>query len=157
MRNPLRGLFGKDNAGFEYSQNLTLQSCAENQSQPGSALEEAIEAQRRIAYLTMDSQIIGLCSGNKALQPLLGPLSPLNSTIKLDKHQADLKRIRLEGFFAMLKLTMNPNDFEANGYETVEGLRLYAHDRVSEAVDGWKGHLCTENVRRIEATTRKQG
>jgi hypothetical protein len=154
----VKRIFGGNDPGFEFRQNLALQAAADNpQGQPGNPIDDAIDTQRRISYLTVDTNVIGLCYNNKALQPLLAPLSPLNSTIILDKRQADLKRIRMENYFAMLKLTMDPTDFEANGFETIEGLRLYAHDRVNEAVDGWKGHLCTENVRRMEVQTKKMG
>ena len=111
---------------------------------------------RKIGYLTIDETVLNFLNDNPELRPLLAPFSPLNSTIILNKHEASLKRIRFENLFALLKLTMEPATYEANGFEVLEGLRMYAHDRVSEAEEGWKGHLCTENVKRIEAHTEKK-
>lgn len=151
----IRRVFGKDNAGFEFPQNMALAGTGGDPQQPNSAVEEVMEMTRRIGYLTMDEQIIALCAGNKKLQPFLPIFSPLNNTIFLSKDQAMIKRIRLENFCTMMKLTMAPEDYEANGYELIEALRLHGHDRISGAVEGWIGHLCTENARKIEVTTKK--
>jgi len=152
----IKKVLGKDDPGFEFRQNLALQECVADGNRPGNPLEDIAEMTRKIGYLTIDEQIIGLCQQNKSLNPLLAPFSPLNSTIILDKHQAGLKDIRFENLFSIMKLTMKQEDYEANGFEVIEGLRMYAHDRVSEAREGWKGRLCTENVKRTEVHTEKK-
>ncbi len=153
----VKRLLGKNDAGIEFRQAAAIQACGEESGRPGNPLEDIAEMTRKIGYLTIDETVIQLCLQNKMLNPLLAPFSPLNSTINLNKHEASLKRIRLENFFSILKLTMKPEDYEANGFEVLEGLRLYGHDRVSEAQEGWKGHLCTENVKTIGIHTEKKG
>ena len=157
FKSVVRKILGKDDPGFEFRQSLALQEAAGDANRPGNPLEEIAEMTRKIGYLTVDETIINLCQSNKPLNPLLAPFSPLNSTINLSKHEAGLKRIRFENLFSIMKLTMCPEDYEANGFEVIEGLRMYAADRVSEAQEGWKGHLCTENVKRTEVHTEKKG
>lgn len=84
----------------------------------------------------------------RGLSSLVPVLSPTNSVIKLSKYQADLKRIRLDNHIILLKLTMNPKVYEANGLEMLEGYRMYGHDRISGAEEGWIGHIATETTRR---------
>jgi hypothetical protein len=153
--NPMK-LFHREDKGLEFRQTLIHQEQQVDANRPGSAMEDLVEMTRKIGYLTIDENIINFLHNNASMHPLLAPFSPLNSTIILNKQQASLKRIRFENLFSILKLTMEPSTYEANGFEVLEGLRMYAHDRVSEAEEGWKGHLCTENVKRIEAHTEKK-
>jgi hypothetical protein len=43
---------------------------------------------------------------------------------------------------------MDPKVYNANGLEILEGSRLFLHDRVSGADEGWIGHIATETTRR---------
>lgn len=141
---------GKDGGAIEFkrSQRLAI-SQTENQN-PGT--DEYMELTNRAGFLITDQIAIGVLIDNKnrvsALQSLIPILSPTNSVIKLSKHQADLKRIRLDNHIALLKLTMPPEVYEANGFEMAEGFRMYGHDRISGAEEGWIGHIATETTRR---------
>jgi len=56
--------------------------------------------------------------------------------VKRVSFRADLKRIRLDNHITLLKLTMDPDVYEANGLEMLEGERMYGHDRISGAEEG---------------------
>jgi hypothetical protein len=142
-------LRGKDPSYIEFkrAERIAVQT-NENQN---SGAEEYLELTNRAGFLITDQIAIGLLMDNKNgirdLQSLVPVLSPTNSVIKLSPYQADLKRLRLENHFALLKLCMSPEVYEANGLEVLEGYRLYAHDRVSGAEEGWIGHIATESTR----------
>ena len=50
---------------------------------------------------------------------------------------------------------MDPQVYNANGLEWLEALRMYGHDRISGAEDGWIGHIATETTRRHVFEERK--
>ena len=137
----------KDEGAIEYkrAQRIAI-SQTENQNPSGS--EEFLEATNRAGFLITDEVVLTMFRDNPSLASLLLVGSPTNSVIKLDRHEADLKRIRIDNHIALLKLTMNPNTYEANGLEMLEGSRMFLHDRVNGAVDGWIGHIATETTRR---------
>lgn len=120
---------------------------------PTSPEADYIAMVGKMGFMVMDENLINFLYSNPILHPLIPVFSPVNATIKLDKHQSELKRIRLENMLTVMKLTMAPNVYDANGLEILDGLRLYGHDRVSEAFEGWKGHLVTEQVKVIETRT----
>ena len=143
--NPLNLFKKKDDGHLEYQRALVCSDAANTHSPPE---QEYAAMVGKMGYLVMDERLIEFLFSNPCLQPLIAVLSPVNSTTKLDKHEAELKRIRIENIFTMLKLTMDPKIYEANGMEMLDGLRMYAHDRVNDAADGWKGHIVTEQTRR---------
>lgn len=150
-----RALGRDDSAALEFPQNVILGETAGEANKPSNPIEETQMMAHRISYLTVDGPVLGLVATNPQIQDWLMYVSPLNSTTKLDKRQAMLQATRIEIATARSKCLMKAETYEANGYEIIEGLRNFALMRVFDAVDGWKGHLCTENVKRIEAGVKK--
>jgi len=153
IKNP----FKKDDNLLQFSQGLVEAEVGGAAGKPESPEMEAWQLETKMKFMIKDEDVSNFLLQNKCLQPLVPVFSPVNATIKLNKQQAVLKRIRIENMITMMKLTMNPDVYEANGLEVLEGLRLYGHDRVSEAEEGWKGHLVTEQVKVIETRTEKKG
>jgi hypothetical protein len=141
--NRLRGK-NKDEILFKQSERLAVHS-NENQN-PGT--DEYVELTNRAGFLITDEKVLELFIENKCLNSLVPIASPTNSVIKLSKHEADLKRVRIDNHICLLKLTMKPSLYNNNGLETLEGSRLFLHDRVSGAEEGWIGHIATETTRR---------
>lgn len=151
--NPLKLFAKKDSHVLDFGRDV---ACGDASSGgQGNAENEYIAMVAKMGYLVMDERVVSFLSNNPCMQPLLPVLSPVNSTTKLSGHEAELKRIRIENMFTMMKLTMEPEIYEANGMEMLDGLRLYAHDRVNDAVDGWKGHITTEQTRRYSVKEEK--
>lgn len=142
-----------DKINFARNMQTTAIDAKLRQTNPES---EYIQMIGKLGYMVMDENVINFLYQNEVLHPFIPVFSPLNATIKLDKKQAELKRIRLENFIAMRKLTMPAEIYDSNGLEVIDGIRLFGHDRVSEAQDGWKGHLVTEQVTRIETRNVKE-
>jgi hypothetical protein len=152
----VKKIFGKDDDALEFPQNMILGHTAGEANSPSNPIEETQMMAQRIGYLTIDGPVLNVIALNPQLQDWLMYVTPLNSTAKLDKQQAKLQAARIEVAAARSKLLMKPSTYEANGYQIIEGLRNFAHMRTFEAIDGWKGHLCTENVKRIEAGVVKK-
>ena len=154
IKNP----FKKDDGELEYTRGLVQAEVAGDAGKPPASPEmEAWNLETKMKFMIKDEDVSNFLLQNKCLQPLVPVFSPVNATIKLGKQQEALKRIRIENMITLMKLTMSPRTYEARGLEVLEGLRLYGHDRVSEAAEGWKGHLVTEQVKVIETRTEKKG
>lgn len=136
----------KSEAAIQFQMQKETTALQSEQQQPGE--QEYIELTNRAGFLITDQNVLNLFLNNPCLQSLVPVASPTNSVIKLNKYQADLKRIRIDNHICLLKLTMPPETYEANGLEVLEGSRLFLHDRVSGADEGWIGHIATETTRR---------
>lgn len=149
-------LRGKDTSYIEFKRNERLAVSAGEAQTTG--VEEYQELTNRAGFLITDQIAIGPLLENKSLSSLIPILSPTNSVIKLSNHEADIKRIRLDNHIALLKLCMEPEVYEANGLEILEGYRMYGHDRISGAEEGWIGHIATETTRvhRFEESKKKE-
>lgn len=152
----LKKILGKGDEGLAFPQDLILGHSAGEATNPNNSIEETQIVSERISYLTRDGPVMNLVALNPEIHDWLMYITPLNSTGKLDKRLAALQMQRIENAAIRSKLLMPAEKYEANGYEYVEGLRNFAEMRTFEAIEGWKGHLCTENVRRIEAGVKKQ-
>lgn len=150
-------LRGKDNAYIEFKRAKEL-AVTSNETQQEGGTQEYLELTARAGFLITDQIAIEPLLENPNLRSLVPILSPTNSVIKLSRHEADLKRTRLDNHIALLKLCMDPEVYEANGLEMVEGYRMYGHDRISGAEEGWIGHIATETTRvhRFEEGKRKE-
>jgi hypothetical protein len=145
----------KDDHALEFRRNLVVSEVSAD-TQGRNPEQEYIAMMGRAGFLLHDNIAMSLLLDNKGLQSLVPILSPVNSPIKLDKHQSELKRIRIDNHITLLKLTMDPEVYEANGLEMLEGYRMYGHDRVSGAEEGWIGHIATEQVRVIRSEELKR-
>ena len=143
----------KDTAAIEFKRQERLAIYQGESQEPGT--QEYMELMNRAGFLLNDQPLMDFLMSTPALSDLEPILSPTNSTIKLSKFQADLKRIRLDNFITLKKLTMDPQIYNANGLEWLEALRMYGHDRISGAEDGWIGHIATETTRRHVFEERK--
>lgn len=146
----------KDSSRVDYEHALVTATTAGETGKPNDVAADYVEMTGRMGYMVMDELIVKILSNNEYFQPLLFLFSQLNSTINLDKHEAKLKRIRLEKIITMMRLTMPEEMYEANGYETLATVRMFGHDRINEALNGWKGHLVTEQVKKIEVRTPQE-
>ena len=143
----------KDNSALEFKRAERLAIHQGESQESGS--QEYMELMNRAGFLINDQPLMDFLLGTPALSDLEPILSPTNSVIKLSKYQADLKRIRLDNFITLKKLTMDPRIYNSNGLEWLESLRMYGHDRISGADEGWIGHISTETTRRHVFEERK--
>jgi hypothetical protein len=148
-------IFGRNKDAIEFRKAKELAIHQTETANPGA--DEYLELTNRAGFLITDQVAIGVLLDNPGLHSLVPILSPTNSVIKLSRYEADIKRLRLENHIALLKLTMDPKTYEANGLEVLEGFRMYGHDRISGADEGWIGHIATETTRRhVFAESKKK-
>ena len=86
----------KDTAAIEFKRQERLAIYQGESQEPGT--QEYMELMNRAGFLLNDQPLMDFLMSTPALSDLEPILSPTNSTIKLSKFQADLKRIRLEQF-----------------------------------------------------------
>lgn len=156
LLNRLNPFKQKDDVGLQFRRELILAEASGEAARPHSPEADYVAMVGKMGFMVMDENIINFLYSNPLLHPFIPVFSPINATIKLDKRQEDLKRIRLENFLVERKLTMPPDVYDANGLEILDGLRIFGHDRISEAADGWKGHLVTEQVKVIETRSQEK-
>lgn len=142
-----------DSTALEFKRQERLAIHQGESQEPGS--QEYMELTNRAGFLLNDQPLMDFLMSTPSLSDLEPILSPTNSPIKLSKYQAELKRIRLDNFITLKKLTMDPKVYNANGLEWLESLRMYGHDRISGAEEGWIGHIATETTRRHVFEERK--
>jgi len=145
----------KDESYIDYKRQEKLTVAANEGQNPGT--DEYAELTNRAGFLITDAINSDVLLSNRCLNSLVPVLSPTNSVIKLSRYQSDLKRIRLDNHITLLKLTMDPDIYEANGLEMLEGERMFGHDRISGAEEGWIGHIATETTRRHVFADEKKG
>lgn len=153
MKNPLRRIFGKDEAGFEFPKNLALNELSGPQNTPMNA----DESEQKIAYLLQDELTMKTLLANKMLQPYLFYAPAMNRAIKRDKRNAHIASCRVECGVIKDRCLMPASDYEANGSRVLDGLRVYLLDNITASIDGWTGHLATENVKQVKVTAEKRG
>lgn len=147
----------RDNDFLQFERGLIASEVAGDSARPTNPEADYINMMGKLGPMILDENVVNFLHRFTILHPLIPVFSPLNATIKLDKKQAELKRIRIDNMITELKLTMPVEVYDANGMEILDGLRLFGFDRVSEAVDGWKGHLTTEQVKVIRTEQEKKG
>lgn len=138
-------LVKQDKEYIDFKRQERLAIAAGESQQPGT--DEYVESTNRAGFLITDQVAISVLLENRNLMSLVPILSPTNSVIKLSKREAALKRQRLDNHICLLKLCMDPNVYEGNGLEMLEGFRMYGHDRISGAEEGWIGHIATETTK----------
>ena len=124
-------------------------------AKPENPIEEQIEQAHRTSYLTTDPDILGFLGGNEITQEFRIIASPVSATINLTKRQEEIKRCRIEVEIAKAKCNIPTEELNKNGLPLLDGVRIFLHDQISGAREGWKGRLCTENVRQVKITTKE--
>jgi predicted nucleotidyltransferase len=141
----------KKDSGIDYKRSLAVTS---EQYSPTDSEKDYEFVLGKLQAMLKDENVDAVLK-DSILEDFIFITSHVNSTINLDKKQAELKRLRLEQFVILKKLTMSQDDYESNGLESLMALRMYCHDRINETVNGWKGHLVTEQVKVIETKEAK--
>ena len=130
---------------FKRTQVLT-----EQQQPEQSASEQYQIMTAKMGFMVTDELVIKLIWDEPHFHPLIPVFSIVNASGRITKKVADIMKLRLENIIARLKLTMKQDLVDRGGLDTLEGLRIYGYYRINEIIDGWKGHLITEQVKVIE-------
>lgn len=140
--------FGKGMAGIEQS----------NQPQMS---DEMISSLGRSVYMVMDPEVTAILNDKDKpqFQALLPAFSHLNRTTRIGKKQAELLTLNYEYLSLIHKLNMPEDDYENVGWALLESLKIFASGIISDAFEGFKAKVVTEQIKiiRTELERKKKG
>lgn len=152
--NPFSWLRKKDNTAFEFSAGAAHQDLA-NQNNP-SEEQQQIETLGRIRHLLNSPTMERFFVENKYMQAFLPAFESVNRTTKINNQEARIMWLDFQILFLMGKLTMPPDVYEQGAMLMFQSLEIAASTIITDAKDGWKGHLLTEQVRRLDVALNKK-
>lgn len=122
--------------------------------------DEMINSLGRSVYMVMDPDVQAILNNpektNPQLQALLPAFSHLNRTTKIGKTQAELLTLDYEYLSLIHKLNMNEDEYENVGWALLESLKIFASGIISDALDGFKARVITEQIKIIRTELQKQ-
>jgi hypothetical protein len=151
----LKDLFRKkDETAFNFSAGAAQQDLGNpNQTTPE---QEAIETAGKIAYLLDSETMKQFFHDNPDFRVFIPAFQSVIRTTKINNHEAEMMWLNFKIMFLMKKAEM-PKKLYAQGAMTLfQSLTILADSIITDAKDGWKGHLTTENVRRLDVMLNKK-
>jgi len=151
----LLGLFRKkDDKAFEFSASVAQQDVANptnsNQSQ------DYVDTIGKIGYLFDTPTMQDFFMNNQYMRVFIPAFQTVNRTTKLNSHEAEIMWLDFQILFTMVKLTLPPDVYEQGAMAMFQSLEILSATIISDGKDGWKGHLATENVRRLDVQLNKK-
>jgi hypothetical protein len=144
----------KDNTAFEFSAAAAQQDLA-NPNASGPA-QEYVDTVGKIGYLLNSPTMEQFFMTNKYMQVFIPAFQSVNRTTKLSNHEAEIMWLDFQIAFTMAKLTMPPDVYEQGAMAMFQSLEILAGTQITDGKEGWKGHLITEQVRRIDVQLNKK-
>lgn len=110
----------------------------------------------KIGYLLNSPTMEKFFMKHPHLRGFIPAFQSVNRTTNLTKHDAEVMYYDFQILFTMAKLTMDPSTYEQGAMAIFQGLEILAETQITDGVDGWKGHIITEQVRRLEVDLGKK-
>jgi hypothetical protein len=152
--NPLGWLRKKDDKAFDFSAAAAHQDMANpNTSSPE---QDYVAMIGKIGYLLNSPTMEQFFMEHPHLRMFVPAFQSVNRTTKLSNHEAEIMYYDFQILFTMAKLTMEPSIYEQGAMGIFQGLEILAETQITDGKDGWKGHLITEQVRRLEVDLNKK-
>jgi hypothetical protein len=149
-------MFGrkKDNSAFEFSA-AAAQTDISNPNNP-SPEQDYVAMLGKIGYLLNSPTMEKFFMEHPHLRMFVPAFQSVNRTTKLSANEAEIMYYDFQILFTMAKLTMPPDVYEQGAMGIFQGLEVLASTQITDGKDGWKGHLITEQVRRLEVNLNKK-
>lgn len=138
----------KDDRAFEFSAAAAQQDLANPANTQNS--QEYVDTLGKIGYLLDSPTMQEFIMTNPYMRLLAPAFQAVIRTTNTNRFQAELMQMDYQILFCMAKLTMPPHVYEQGAMTLLQSLEVYSNSIVFDTIEGWKGHLCTENVRKIE-------
>jgi len=129
--------------------------------QPEAPLtKEYVESLGRSVFMIMDPEVITMLVNDRQLKNLLPAFSHLNRVTNIGKgregaREAELLFLKYKILLIRHKLAMTEDQYEKMGWETLESLEIFARSIISDAREGWKGRLVTEQLKKVTVELEK--
>jgi hypothetical protein len=151
----LGGLFHKkDERAFEFSAAAAQTDLANPTA--SSPEQEYVQTVGKIGYLLNSPTMEQFFATNPHMQKFIPAFQSVNRTTKLSNHEAEIMWLDFQIAFTMAKLTMPPDVYEQGAMSMFQSLEILASTQITDGKDGWKGHLITEQVRRLDVQLNKK-
>jgi hypothetical protein len=144
----------KDDTAFQFSA-AAAQTDLANPNQTNSEVEQ-IETLGKIRHLLTSPVMEKFFLENKYMQVFIPAFDSVNRTTKITDHEAEIMWLDFQILFLMAKLTMPPDVYEMGAMALFQSLEIAASTVITDAKGGWKGHLLTEQVRRLDVMLNKK-
>lgn len=148
-------IFGrKDDTAFQFSANAAQADLANpnNQNQE----QEYYQTLNKLTYLIDTPALQQFFVNYKELNDLIPAFQTPIRTTKINKREAEVMWLNYKILFLKKKAEL----YSLHPYEDFTALflalEILADSIISDALDGWKGHLTTEQVRRLDVVLNKK-
>jgi hypothetical protein len=148
-------LFGKkDDTAFQFSA-AAAQTDLANPSNSSSS-QEYVDTVGKIGYLLDSTEMQQFFSNHQEFSPLIPAFQSVIRTTKINNHEAQMMWLGYKILTLKLKADL-ASKFPQVDYSAIfMSLEILFESIISDAKDGWKGHLTTEQVRRLDVVLNKK-
>lgn len=148
-------IFGKkDETAFQFSAAAAHTDLANPSN--SSSEQEYIATIGKIGYLLDSPTMTQFFQDNPQMQVFIPAFQNVIRTTKITNHEAEVMWIDFKILFLMKKATIPPHMYNESMMAMFQSLSILADSIISDAKDGWKGHLTTEQVRRLDVQLNKK-
>lgn len=148
-------IFGKkDDLAFQFSAAAAQTDLANPNNSPAS--QDYVDAAGRIGYLLDSPELQQLFVNHPELNPLSPAFQSVIRTTKVNSIEAERMWLRYK--IATLKLKADlASKYPQRDYSAIfMALDILFESIITDAKEGWKGHLSTESVRRLDVVLNKK-
>ena len=142
----------------EEKKHYQQESAIAEQSRPqGPDSQDAYNSLGRSVYMVMDPEVGAILDPRDTngkpkpslLRSLIPAFSHLNRVTKIGKLQAELLDLDYEALILITKMNMTEDEYESEGWRTLEALRIFAQSIVSDSFGGFKADIVTTQLKTI--------
>ena len=147
-------IFGKKNEKeFDFSAAAANTDIATTNN---SASQEYVDTLGKIGYLLDSPTMNQFLTEEKEMQDLIPAFQSVIRTTKITGREAEIMWLNYKTMFLAKKAKMAGTYRENDPAVLFQALSILADSIISDAKDGWKGHLATENTRRLDVVLNKK-
>lgn len=148
-------IFGKkDDTAFQFSAGAAQTDLANPTT--STPEQQYIDTVSKIGYLLDSPTMQSFFLDNPHMKVFIPAFQSVIRTTKITSHEADIMWIDFKILFLMKKATMPQQLYDQGAMAMFQSLSILADSIIYDAKDGWKGHLSTENVRRLDVVLNKK-
>ena len=146
-------IFGRTNRAYEFAATTAQTEMANPQSQQAEQDYGAIVA--RVSYLLETPEMDQFLVSHKEMQDFIPAFQKVIRTTNISPREAEIMWLNYKIMFLTKKQTIPRTDYE-QVISLFQAFEILADSIISDAKNGWKGHLSTESVRRVEVALNKK-
>jgi hypothetical protein len=148
--------WNRNSEKLEFKRSLVVAEAQADAQRGSDPSMEYLTMIGKFGYLVGDERIPEFISENPAFNALIPALSPVNRTTKhICKKDAHIAWLDFQILYTMLEMSMHPDVYESGGMEVLQGFEIFSNTQISDAYEGWKGNILTQQVKVTRFETEK--